>query len=232
MLSLLLCTSFSCLCQYSKWLRSSESVPLLLSGASFIFIIPSAFVTLSASALTELTPRRRLRIIAAGPFHNILLWCILLTVKQMGLGSVIWTIGYRNLGPIGRIVVRVDHVSNDLQTTILYFWLPIQNSPLRAHLPPGTIITKLDDIFLGSRNSSVDIWTSYLTGSSNQQEKNLGWCVEALGNSMERSLWHPWQLCSQPTRNYVAQTKSFQAYLVLHQLTIPHTEVAWIPYLS
>ena len=119
----LLCMSFSYLCHYSKWLGSSESVPLLFSGASFTFIIPSAFVTLSASALTELTPRRRLRIIAAGPFHNILLWCILLTVKQTGLGSVIWTVGYRNLGPIGKIVLRVDHVSNDLQRFLLFVWL-------------------------------------------------------------------------------------------------------------
>ncbi|KAF8234469.1 hypothetical protein L208DRAFT_1393838 [Tricholoma matsutake] len=142
-----------------------ESVPLLFSGASFTLLIPSAFVTISATALTELTSRRRLRIIAAGPFHNILLWCMLLTVQQTGLGSVLWAVGYRDLAAIGNIVVRVD-----------------PNSPLHPYLPPATIITKLDDTFLGLRNSSADMWTSYLTGAGDKREKDMGWCVEVLAH--------------------------------------------------
>lgn len=50
-----------------------------------------------------------------------------------------------------------------------------QSSPLYLHLSPGTIITKLDDTELGTKNTSIDIWTKYLTGAT--QNISTGWCL-------------------------------------------------------
>ena len=63
----------------------------------------------------------------------------------------------------------------------------MQGSPLRDHLPPGCLITELDDRKLGSSKISPDIWTSYLTGSRLHTDDVAGWCVEKtwyLGKSL------------------------------------------------
>ena len=74
-------------------------------------ILPAAFVTLPTAALDALTPRARARIIAAGPFHNLLLWLLLASVARSGLGSALWSIGYKDVSSIGRAVIDVDIVS-------------------------------------------------------------------------------------------------------------------------
>lgn len=59
-----------------------------------------------------LKPASRLRIIAAGPFHNLVFWLILIGGAWAGLGRVWWTIiGYEDIRQLGRIVVQVDKVS-------------------------------------------------------------------------------------------------------------------------
>ncbi|KAF5381612.1 hypothetical protein D9615_005501 [Tricholomella constricta] len=138
-----------------------ESVPILSAGLSFTFVIPSAFVSFSPAALDSLAPRARARIIAAGPFHNILLWCVLVSFGYTRLGDVFWSVGYQDLSTLGRIVVGVE-----------------SKSPLHGYLPSGTLITALDDTVLGSQNVSYDAWTSYLNQGSTDQ--NLGWCAGPL----------------------------------------------------
>ena len=47
-------------------------------------------------------------------------------------------------------------------------------------LPPGTLITRLDDTALGTVDTSNDPWTEYLESLSrpmNTSTEELGWCV-------------------------------------------------------
>lgn len=88
-----------------------ESLPILNAGFSFTLAFPSAFVTLSAAGLNHLTPRARVRVIAAGPFHNILFWCLLVCVGYTPLSRTFWSAGYQDISALGRVVVGVDTVS-------------------------------------------------------------------------------------------------------------------------
>ncbi|KAG6837015.1 hypothetical protein H0H93_016222 [Arthromyces matolae] len=128
------------------------------------FIKPIAtFVTFSNVTLEGLIPRARARIIAAGAFHNILLWGLLLAIGYARLGDLFWSIGYKDVSAQGRVVVDVD-----------------TRSPLYNHLPLGSLITALDDISLGSHNASYDDgWSSYL--NRNRHEQSLGWCASLPG---------------------------------------------------
>lgn len=137
-----------------------ESLPAVAAGVSFIVCIPAAFVTFPSEGLQVLSPRARTRIIAAGPFHNLVFWCILVLLGRVGAGSLAWSVmGYDNVGDAGNVVLDVD-----------------AGSPLYGHLLPGAIITKLDDTNLGTSNLSQDIWTTYLT--SPEIRPTLGWCID------------------------------------------------------
>jgi len=125
---------------------------------SFTLVIPSAFVTFSSAALEGLAPRARARIVAAGPFHNIILWCMLLSIQYTGLGSLLWSMGYQDISALGRVVLGVE-----------------AQSPLHGYLPLGSVITALDDTSLGSPNSSYDTWTLYL--NQGYKAPTLGWCA-------------------------------------------------------
>jgi S2P endopeptidase len=62
----------------------------------------------------------------------------------------------------------------------------VQKSPLYNYIPPGSIITKLDDNPLGTTNTSQDPWTSYLKTppASHPTEPTLGWCAGPLRKSL------------------------------------------------
>ncbi|KAG5734986.1 hypothetical protein E4T56_gene17920, partial [Termitomyces sp. T112] len=141
-----------------------ESLPILSVGASFTLFFPSAFVTLSTAALDSLIPRARARVVTAGPFHNLLLWCILVAVGYTHVGNIFWSIMYRDVSVLGRVVVSVD-----------------TQSPLRRYLPSGSVITALDDTLLGSQNASYDGWFSYL--NQDRHDQSLGWCAALPENS-------------------------------------------------
>lgn len=87
-----------------------ESLPILLAGAAFTLIIPSAFVTFPTAALEVLPSRARARIISAGPFHNLVFWGTLMLVQSLGVGDVFWSIGYKDVSDMGRVVLGVDFV--------------------------------------------------------------------------------------------------------------------------
>lgn len=107
------------LCEYSDLspflqllIIKSESLPAVAAGVSFIVCIPAAFVTFPSEGLQVLSPRARTRIIAAGPFHNLVFWCILVLFGRVGAGSLAWSvIGYDNVGVSGKVVLDVDAVS-------------------------------------------------------------------------------------------------------------------------
>ena len=82
------------------------------AGASFIICIPIAFVTFSTVGLKNLVPQARSRIIAAGPFHNLVLWVFLASVTRLGLFNLAsFVSGYRHISDIGQVVISVDAVS-------------------------------------------------------------------------------------------------------------------------
>ncbi|KZT06600.1 uncharacterized protein LAESUDRAFT_812593 [Laetiporus sulphureus 93-53] len=146
-----------------------EPVPLLSAGLSLTLVFPSAFVLLapfsspSPPSGTSLSsehmtppPTARLRLTAAGAFHNLVLWLVLLPA----LGRTLWGMcGYREVGGWARVVVCVD-----------------EDSPLAPHLPPGALITYVDDTPLSSASSAGDAWSALLSAYP-AQEDALGWCV-------------------------------------------------------
>ncbi|KAK7052386.1 histone acetyltransferase [Favolaschia claudopus] len=133
-----------------------DAVPILSAGASFTVVIPAAFVSFSSSALEALRPFARSRIIAAGPFHNLVFWGLLTLVEFSGTGEVLTRTLYRDVSDIGRVIIGMDG-----------------DSALRGHLPVGSLITKLDDTPLASKD---DMWTTYLTSPDNPSS-GMGWCV-------------------------------------------------------
>ncbi|GJE92322.1 hypothetical protein PsYK624_084760 [Phanerochaete sordida] len=141
-----------------------EQVPLLGVGASLLVLLPSAHVSLPAAGLAALAPPARLRIIAAGAFHNIVLWLALASASQLGLGAALWScVGYRDVGAYGRVVVAVE-----------------EGSPVQAALPVGAVILQIDDTPLTSTHSSQDLWSLYASRNSERQStEHLRWCMDS-----------------------------------------------------
>ncbi|TFK37045.1 peptidase family M50-domain-containing protein [Crucibulum laeve] len=135
-----------------------DAVPVSSTGVSLIVCLPAAFVSLSTAVFDTLSPRARSRMVAAGPWHNLVFWGVLLffgwVVGDKGWGLV----GYQDVSGLGKVVVRVE-----------------ADSPLYGYIPTGSLVTKLDDTSLGTKDGKKDIWTDYLTGSN--REPVLGWCV-------------------------------------------------------
>ncbi|KAJ7254704.1 hypothetical protein B0H12DRAFT_1114912 [Mycena haematopus] len=134
-----------------------DAVPIISAGVSITIVIPAAFVTFPTTTLEALKSFARSRIIAAGPFHNLVFWFLLFLVDRAGTGDFLTHTLYREVSDIGRVVVGMDG-----------------DSDLRGHLAYGSLITKLDDTSLGSLE---DRWTTYLT-SSRSPTPTLGWCVD------------------------------------------------------
>ena len=89
-----------------------ESIPMVEAGVSLTICIPIAFVTFSTAGLKTLVPQARSRIIAAGPFHNLVLWAFLASVTRLGLFNLVsFVSGYRNISDVGQVVIGVDAVS-------------------------------------------------------------------------------------------------------------------------
>lgn len=126
---------------------------MLAAGASFTFCVPAAFVSFSSTAINGLRPSARARIIAAGAYHNLVFWCLLMLVAWSGLLRVVsFVSGYENISSTGKAVVDVN-----------------PDSPLSLHLAPGAIITKLDD-------TPASHWSSYLAADEHELEQ--GWCLQ------------------------------------------------------
>ncbi|KAJ6467002.1 hypothetical protein C8R45DRAFT_910136 [Mycena sanguinolenta] len=134
-----------------------DAVPIMSAGVSFTVVIPAAFVSFSATALEALKPLARSRIIAAGPFHNLIFWSLLVLVDRTRTGNFLSHTTYREVSDAGRVVVGIDG-----------------DSDIRGHLALGSLITKLDDTSLASPE---DRWTNYLT-PPRSPTPSLGWCVD------------------------------------------------------
>ncbi|KAI0946861.1 hypothetical protein AcW1_010198 [Taiwanofungus camphoratus] len=141
-----------------------DALPLLSAGVALTLVFPSAFVALPSAALRALPPPARLRVVSAGALHNLLLYLLLALLASAGAPGALWrAAGYTDTRAWGRVIARVA-----------------QDSPLRAHLPPGAVVTRLDDTSLATGGGTADVWTSYLSSApeSSLQDHALGWCVD------------------------------------------------------
>lgn len=143
--------------------RSFNSLPrnnvqLLSAGFAVHLIVPSAFVSISSKSLASLRHLPRLRIATAGALHNIGLWLVITCFILRIDGSPFWNIlGWQDVSRQGVVVRSVD-----------------RESPLYLHLPPSSIITRLDDFSL---SENYTLWKIYLTSMYGETSDDLGWCV-------------------------------------------------------
>ena len=133
-----------------------DGVPLQSLGASLTLLLPAAFVAFPTHTLTALTPRVRARIAAAGPLFSALLYLVLL----LPLGRPLFLLGYLDISSNGLLVSSV-----------------MSGSPLASHLPPGTLVTALDDLPLS--NAPENSWRDYLTGPHSPFSKEPALCLDA-----------------------------------------------------
>ena len=90
-----------------------EALHMTTAGASFTVCIPAAFVTFSSSGTNNLRRGARARIIAAGPFHNFAVWCILALLIRFGITNFSLIIsGYKNVSTMGKAIVDVKTVGS------------------------------------------------------------------------------------------------------------------------
>ncbi|KAF9447627.1 hypothetical protein P691DRAFT_776009 [Macrolepiota fuliginosa MF-IS2] len=136
-------------------------IPILTSGVSITVCLPAAFVSFSSATLDTLRPSAKSRVIAAGPFHNLLFWCFWALAGYLGSGVFFALLGYKDVSSIGRVVLNVDEAS-----------------PLVGYLVGGAIITKLNDQSMVSSLANSDPWGSFLK-SPPDGGVDLGWCVDA-----------------------------------------------------
>ncbi|PFH51652.1 hypothetical protein AMATHDRAFT_120336, partial [Amanita thiersii Skay4041] len=134
-----------------------EKIPIQSVGVSLTLIFPSASVAFATRFLDAASSRSRSIIISAGPFHNLIFWFLLYLFATLNLHQSFWKYtGYRDVTKLARVVMEVEHAT-----------------PLEF-LHPGTWITHVNDIALGSLEPSQDIWEVF---EDNRQEQG-GWCVD------------------------------------------------------
>ena len=91
-------------------LLARDGVPLRSVGASLMVILPSAFVSLSPM-LQELSAIKRMRVISAGAWHNVVL-CLAMYLLAFVPGQHFWNlVGYDDIGSRGVVVHGIDSVS-------------------------------------------------------------------------------------------------------------------------
>ncbi|KAF9491075.1 hypothetical protein BDN71DRAFT_105404 [Pleurotus eryngii] len=188
-----------------------ENIPLLHAGLS----LSSAFVALPPFAPCCSLPAQ-LRIIAAGPFHNLVTFLLLAT-----LPSLAPLLPSTDLSPHGALVLSVDALS-----------------VLRPYLPPGTIITHLDDYPL-FHASHPDPWLTYLLApqpaplspfdSPPDSLPHQGWCLPS-----PQFINAPSSCCDRSPNPHSPPDPSshLACFDALHPLTHPSRCIDPIPILS
>ncbi|KDQ08019.1 hypothetical protein BOTBODRAFT_48412 [Botryobasidium botryosum FD-172 SS1] len=136
-----------------------DSVRLVSTGLFVTVLFPGAFVHLSSS-LDLLHSRAKLRISAAGAWHNLILWVAIGILTWLRIGDALWLSfgAYSDAAGLGQVVISVS-----------------QDSPLLEHLLPGSLITYLDDSLM----SDAEQWKSHLLKPL-ENNAPQGWCVSQL----------------------------------------------------
>lgn len=80
-------------------------------GASFTVCIPAAFVSFPTTGMGALPAKARARVVAAGPYHNLVFWALLVLAARSGVAHLAsFVSGYRDVSSIGKVVVHVNPV--------------------------------------------------------------------------------------------------------------------------
>lgn len=84
-------------------------------GFVLIFVLPGAYVSLPHASMDLLPTRAKLRVIAAGIWHNLLLWLAIALTARLGLGSLLGggyvMLGYVDRNDQGVVVQSIQEVS-------------------------------------------------------------------------------------------------------------------------
>jgi S2P endopeptidase len=81
-------------------------------GVSLTLVIPAAFVALDSNAMRLARQSDQLRIIAAGAWHNLLLYGACSTAAWLDVYDGIYSLlGYRDVSSLGLVVVGLEEVS-------------------------------------------------------------------------------------------------------------------------
>lgn len=84
-------------------------------GASLTVCVPAAFVSFPTSGMKALSAKARARIVAAGPYHNLVFWVLLVLASRSGVVHLAsFVSGYRDISSIGRVVVQVNPVGGSV----------------------------------------------------------------------------------------------------------------------
>ncbi|CUA72137.1 hypothetical protein RSOLAG22IIIB_00799 [Rhizoctonia solani] len=156
-----------------------EGVPIHSVGLGFFVCFPMAFVALS-SAFDRLAPVPRMRIAAAGAYHNLVLWVVIGMLGWLGISEFMsqgWTgwgtpLGlYRPVDDLGVVIRSIE-----------------QDSDLSYHLFPGDIITRIEDTVLAQahlltqRRTPLRLWHDLLLHHHHNVTiddlPDMGWCVD------------------------------------------------------
>ncbi|EJD07925.1 uncharacterized protein FOMMEDRAFT_144109 [Fomitiporia mediterranea MF3/22] len=143
-----------------------EGLPLQAVGASLTVVLPSAFVSFSSSMDSMALETSRLRVIASGAWHNFLLWGTIYLASFMNFSSLWSALGYRDASDFGLVVLEIE-----------------EGSPLTYYLQPGNVIVSLDDVALGTTNTSrqtspEDLWSQLLL-RHDPLIAEQGWCIDS-----------------------------------------------------
>lgn len=144
---------------------ATRRVPILFSGFAVTVVFPSFFVAFPVIRLERLQAVDRLRVTAAGCFHNFAFWCLLYLATWTKIGTFLSEFFFEDVSHLGKVVVGVH-----------------PDSPLRNHIPSGAIVTMLDDTTLSVTGiaSSSDPWDEFLLSPSTPAATR-GWCFEKSG---------------------------------------------------
>ncbi|KAL1919709.1 uncharacterized protein VTP21DRAFT_1640 [Calcarisporiella thermophila] len=136
---------------------ASERVHINNTGVFLLVLYPGAFVDLSSRALSILTPLRKLKIICAGVWHNIVLYVVCWVFLTTLLRPILLLCGWQEVTD-GVVVTDIA-----------------KNSALHHHLPPSSVILRVDDVILADPLNS---WTKLLVNPHNESWASLeGFCV-------------------------------------------------------
>ncbi|GBB92076.1 hypothetical protein RclHR1_01960026 [Rhizophagus clarus] len=135
-----------------------ESVPIDYAGIFLYFFYPGAFVSFSELHFNKCSFRKKLRILCAGVWHNVVIFLFGMLILNSGIVTLLMSLtGYRSVEGTGVSVISVE--SSDL-TGILY---------------PSTLITKLDDYELNE--ASLDKWNKFLLKNYELTKGDYGFCA-------------------------------------------------------
>jgi S2P endopeptidase len=154
--ALLLCTLFH---ELGHGLCASVyEIPIQDIGIFINYIYPGAFISISQSDLSDLSRWRRLQVVCAGIWHNLILYSCCKLFNW--LSEFIWAcIGWKNIEQEGGVSVVGIH----------------QHSPLYRLITPGSRITQLNDIpIIRGQEDWKTFWNSDFT-----QPLEKGFCASA-----------------------------------------------------